>query len=66
MREVRQLFVVEKFGRRLTYDLCALTRDGKRQTVATVREAFQARFLEHQLETAMHIIDQPVVGEMRR
>lgn len=67
--ELQQLFVVEKRGNRgsVSYELCALSRDGKRQTLLTgLSDESSARFLEVRLEQALNITDQAVAGELRR
>ncbi len=68
-RDVQQLFVVEKRGNKgsVSYELCALMRDGKRQSVLTgINDELGARFLEVRLEQVMNIVDQAVAGELRR
>ena len=68
-REVQQLFVVEKRGNKgsISYELCALMRDGRRQTVLVgLTSDASARFLEVRLEQVMNITDQAVEGELKR
>ena len=68
-REVQQLFVVEKRGNKgsISYELCALMRDGRRQSILTgLTSDGSARFLEVRLEQVMNITDQAVEGELRR
>ena len=67
--ELQQLFVVEKRGSKgsVSYELCALSCDGKRQTLLTgLSDESSARFLEVRLEQALNITDQAVAGELRR
>lgn len=66
--EVQQLFVVEKRGSkgRISYELCALLRDGKRQKLLSgLEDETSARFLEVRLEQALNLVDQAVAGEVR-
>jgi len=67
--DVQQLFVVEKRGNRggVSYELCALLREGKRQALLTgLKDELEARFLEVRLEQVMNIADQHVVGELKQ
>ena len=67
--DLQQLFVVEKRGSKgsVSYELCALSRDGKRQTLLTgLGDEPSARFLEVRLEQALNLADQAVAGELRR
>lgn len=67
--ELQQLFVVEKRGSKgsRSYELCGLTRDGKRQTLLSgLDDETSARFLEVRLEQALNLADQAVAGELRR
>jgi len=65
--DVQQLFVVEKSTRnKVTFELCALLRDGTRKSVLSGLERHQARFLEARCEQALGIIDARVDGEVRR
>ena len=69
VREVKQLFVVEKRGSKgsISYEVCALMQDGRRQSLLTgLSDEPEARFLEVRLEQAMNIVDQAVEGELRR
>lgn len=63
-----QVFVVEKRSNRgtLSYDVCGLTRDGKRQQIMKLEQPEQARFLEQRTEQALGLRDTPVEGEFRR
>ena len=68
VRELEQLFVVEKRGNKgsLSYELCSLSRDGRRQSLVTgLDKESSARFLEVRLEQAMGIVDRPVEGEVK-
>ena len=69
VRDLAQLFVVEKRGNRgsLSYELCGLMRDGKRQSILTgLTDETSARFLEVRLEQVMNIVDHAVAGELKR
>ena len=69
VRDLQQLFVVEKRGSKgsISYELCALMRDGRRQSILTgLTSDGAARFLEVRLEQVMNITDQAVEGELRR
>lgn len=69
VRELQQLFVVEKRGNKgsISYELCGLMRDGRRQSILTgLTSDGAARFLEVRLEQVMNITDQAVEGELRR
>jgi hypothetical protein len=69
VRELQQLFVVEKRGSKgsISYELCGLMRDGRRQSILTgLASDGAARFLEVRLEQVMNITDQAVEGELRR
>ena len=67
-QELQQLFVVERHGPKgsVRYELCAVTRDGRRKTVLRLPREDQARFLEMRLEEALGIEDRPVEGELRK
>lgn len=67
--ELQQLFVVEKRGSKgsRSYELCGLTRDGRRQTLLSgLDDETSARFLEVRLEQALNLSDVAVAGELRR
>lgn len=66
--DVKQLFVLEKRGNKggLSYELCAMLRDGRKVSLVRGIEAAQARFLEVRLEQALGIQDLPVEGELHR
>ena len=69
VRELQQLFVMEKRGGRgaISFELCGVLRDGKRQSLLTgLTDEASARFLEVKFEQAMNITDQAVAGEVRR
>jgi hypothetical protein len=67
-RELTQLFVVERHGKGGSkYELCAVTRDGRRQVVVRgLARELEARFLETRLERTLGIEDRPVEGELRK
>jgi hypothetical protein len=66
-KDLTQLFVVERRGNRgaVSFDLCALTRDGRRQQVVNVPQPDQASFLERRFEQALGVVDRPVEGQYR-
>jgi hypothetical protein len=66
--DFKQFFVVEKRGSKgsVSYELCALLRDGRRQSFVSGVTADQARFLEVKLEQALGIQDVSVDGELHR
>jgi hypothetical protein len=66
--EFKQFFVLEKRGSKgsVSYELCALLRDGRKQSFVSGITAEQARFLEVKLEQALGIQDVPVDGELHR
>jgi hypothetical protein len=67
--DIEQLFVLEKHGNKgkITYELCAVMRDGRNQSVLTGIDSLdQARFLESKFEQYLHIEDRPVPGEAAR
>ena len=62
-----QLFSVDRKGKSTVYDLCAVTREGRKEVlVRSLESPDQARFLEARLEAALGIVDRPVDGELRR
>ncbi len=66
-KDLTQLFVVERRGNRgaVSFDVCALTRDGRRQQLVTVPQPDQATFIERRVEQALGVVDRPVEGEYR-
>lgn len=66
--DVQQLFVVEQRAKNsVTYQVCALLRDGTRRVlVRSLRDEAAARYLEVRLEGLLGLADQPVAGEVRK
>ncbi len=64
--EMQQLFVIDHCVKnRVTYQLCAVMRDGRKQTLITdLPSEEKARFLETRLERILAIEDRPVEGEI--
>lgn len=65
--DLSQLFVVERRGNRgaTTFDVCAVTRDGRRQQLVNLPQPDQAAFVERRVEQALGVVDRPVEGEYR-
>jgi hypothetical protein len=67
--DVKQLFCKQRFtrtknGTRVTYQLYAVDRDDQQiKLLDGLDSPDMAKFLEQQIESWMHISDQPVVGE---
>lgn len=64
--ELQQLFVIDhRHKSTVTYQLCAVLRDGRKQTLLTgLPTEEKARFLETRLERILAIEDRPVEGEV--
>jgi hypothetical protein len=67
--DVRQLFSVERIGRKgsVTYDVMArLASERETKLVSGLTDERQARFIEQRIESRLGLADRPVIGELPR
>ena len=68
-RDVRQLFSVERHGRKgsITFDVMAQLASGREtKLVSGLSSEREAQFLEQRIESRLGLTDQPVFGELPR